>query len=121
VPDAPPRLGFQVATWLRETGLEPLSIETLPVSECRLGAPAAGFWDVRERAVAHTLDTVADDEEADARALAEAVRAYRAEAEQLGEAFVEVQHALLVATLAQRPIDVEAFESAREAVRREGA
>src|SRR5690606_13328671 len=120
-PGSPSRLGLHVASWLRTAGLEPLTVEMLPVSETRLGAPAAGVWDARDRALAH-VEAHVDDELADAgRTLSAIVRAYRDEANQQGAAFVEVQHALLVATLAQRPLDVGAFDAAKEAAAREGA
>ena len=41
-PDAPTRLGVHVVAWLRDAGLEPLSVEAVPVSESRLGAPPPG-------------------------------------------------------------------------------
>ncbi len=114
-PGTPPRLGLHVASWLREAGLEPLTVEMLPVSETRLGAPAPGVWDTRERAVGRLVEEESDGMASEAQALAAAVRAYRDEADSQGPAFVEVQHALLVATLAQRPLDVSAFEGAVEA------
>ena len=40
-PDAPARLGVHVVSWLRDAGLEPLSVEAVPVSESRLGRAAA--------------------------------------------------------------------------------
>lgn len=104
-PASPARLGFHVVSWLRDAGLEPLSVETVPVSETRLGAPAPGAWDVRERAIAHVRDTSHGPERDEAAGLLDAVRAYRADAEAQAAAFVEVQHALVVATLAQRPVD----------------
>lgn len=102
-PATPPRLGFHVVSWLRDAGLEPLSVETVPVSETRLGAPAPGAWEVRERAIAHVRDTSTGPERDDADALLEAMHAYRDAAQAEAAAFVEVQHALVVATLAQRP------------------
>jgi hypothetical protein len=35
---------------VRTAGLEPLSVETVPVGDTRLGAPTPGAWDVREAA-----------------------------------------------------------------------
>src|SRR5690606_33536243 len=55
-PRAPSRLGLHVASWLREAGLEPLTVEMLPVAEARLGAPAAGVWETRERAVGRLVE-----------------------------------------------------------------
>lgn len=102
-PASPSRLGFHVVSWLRDAGLEPLSVETVPVAETRLGAPAPGAWEVRERAIAHVRETSEGADRDEATALLEAVRTYRADAEAQAAAFVEVQHALVVATLAQRP------------------
>lgn len=113
-PGAPPRLGMHVPAWLRAAGLEPLSVEPLPVAETRLGAPAPGVWEARERAIARLAGSADPAVAAEVQALAAAVRAYRDEARRQGAAFVEVQHALLVATLAQRPLDVEAFEARSE-------
>jgi SAM-dependent methyltransferase len=100
-PHAPPRLGVHVVSWLREAGLEPLSVEAVPVSESRLGAPAPGVWEARERVLAAVSSL--PGREAAGQALTAALSVYRADADLLGPAFVEVQHALLVATLAQRP------------------
>ena len=102
-PDTPPRLGLHVASWLRGAGLEPLSVETVPVAETRLGAPAPGAWDVREAAIAQLRATARTEEQAEVDDLAAAVQAYRAEADLQADAFVEVQHAVLVATVAQSP------------------
>jgi SAM-dependent methyltransferase len=104
VPGAPGRLGLHVVSWLRAAGLEPLSVEPLPVAEARLGAPAPGVWELRERVLGQLAQAGPDEERrADAQALLEVVRDYRAEAEAQASAFVEVQHALVIATLAQRP------------------
>lgn len=100
-PRAPDRLGVQVVSWVRAAGLEPLSVEPLPVPEARLGAPPPGVWEARER-ILTALASAPGREEAGRRLLA-ALEAYRTEADALGPAFVEVQHALLIATLAQRP------------------
>lgn len=100
-PDAPSRLGVHVVSWLRESELEPLSVEAVPVSESRLGAPPPGVWEARERILAATA--AAPGRAADGERLLEALYAYRDEADGQGAAFVEVQHALLIATLAQRP------------------
>lgn len=104
-PDTPPRLGLHVATWLRTAGLEPLSVETVPVADARLGAPAPGAWDVREAAVARLRAMGRPDERAELDELAAALHAYRVEADLQADAFVEVQHAVLVATVAQCPPD----------------
>jgi SAM-dependent methyltransferase len=100
-PDAPTRLGVHVVSWLRDAGLEPLSVEAVPVSESRLGAPPPGVWEARERILKAASD--APERAAAGAALVDAVAAYRDEANVQGPAFVEVQHALLIATLAQRP------------------
>ena len=99
-PDAPSRLGVHVVSWLREADLEPLSIEALPVAESRLGAPPPGVWEARERILTATAS--APGREADGQRLLEALWTYRDAADAQGAAFVEVQHALLIATLAQR-------------------
>ncbi|MCC6164987.1 MAG: methyltransferase domain-containing protein [Acidobacteria bacterium] len=101
VAGAPSRLGVHVAPWLRDAGMEPLSVEALPVSESRLGAPPPGVWEARERAA--TALAATPGREADGHRLLDAVKEYRREADAQGAAFVEVQHALLIATLAQRP------------------
>jgi SAM-dependent methyltransferase len=100
-PDSPARLGVHVVSWLREADLEPLSVEPLPVSESRLGAPPPGIWEARERLLTATAS--APGRAAEGERLLEALYAYRDAADAQGAAFVEVQHALLIATLAQRP------------------
>ncbi len=101
VPGAPERLGIHVVSWLRDAGLEPLSVEPVPVSESRLGAPPPGVWDARQRIL--TALSSAPDRQADGERLLDTLAAYRSDADAQGPAFVEVQHALLIATLAQRP------------------
>ena len=101
MPDAPARLGVHVVSWLRAAGLEPLSVEPVPVSEARLGAPPPGVWEARERIL--TALASAPGREEDGRRLLSSLAAYRDDADAQGPAFVEVQHALLIATLAQRP------------------
>jgi SAM-dependent methyltransferase len=100
-PEAPPRLGVHVVSWLRDADLEPLSIEAVPVSESRLGAPPPGVWEARERLLAASAAAAGCADAGDR--LLEALNRYRDEADRQGAAFVEVQHALLIATLAQRP------------------
>ena len=100
-PEMPRRLGVHVVSWLRDAGLDPLSVEPLAVPEARLGAPPPGVWEARERRLAAAASAPARI--ADAPALAAALAAYQADADRQGAAFVEVQHALLLATLAQRP------------------
>lgn len=102
-PDAPARLGLHIVSWLREAGLEVLSVEPVPVAETRLGAPAPGVWETRERAIHRLLEETADTDGDALRRLAEAIADYRAAADAQASGFVEVQHALLIATLAQRP------------------
>ena len=52
----PARLGVHVVAWLRDAGLEPLSVEAVPVSESRLGAPPPGVWEARERLLVAAAD-----------------------------------------------------------------
>ena len=101
VPGAPERLGVQVVSWLRDAGLEPLSVEPLPVPESRLGAPPPGVWEARRRILAALASAPGREEEG--RRLLASLQAYEEDARAQGPAFVEVQHALLIATLAQRP------------------
>lgn len=102
IPDSPDRLGVHVVSWLRDAGLQPLSVEPLPVPQARLGAPPPGIWDARERLLVQAM-TAVPDRQADGQRMLDALRAYRTDAVRQGPAFVEVQHALLIATLAQRP------------------
>lgn len=100
-PHAPDRLGVHVVSWLREAGLEPLSVEPVPVAEARLGAPPPGVWEARQR-ILEAVSSAPGRGKEGADLLA-ALAAYRQEADAQGAAFVEVQHALLIATLAQKP------------------
>lgn len=99
-PAAPDRLGVHVVDWLRDAGLEPLSVEPVPVSEARLGAPPPGVWDARLRAM--EPHATVPERAHDAGRLTSAIESYREAADAQGPAFVEVQHALLIATVAQR-------------------
>lgn len=98
-----PAVGPQLPTLFSQSGIEPLRVEVFPVSGARLGAPAADVWQNRHAAVTEEI----------AKAPNESIRRlgqdylkvldrYAAAAEAAGPGFVEIQNAMLFATVGQR-------------------
>jgi len=84
-------------------GIEPIDVRLFPVSNAWLGPPPASMWSARRKAVE---DAVAGAGSDGARAAGTeylaALDAYEADAKQAGRTFVEIQNAMLFATVGQR-------------------
>lgn len=98
-----PAVGPQLSTMFSQSAIEPLSVHVFPVSGARLGAPGAEVWQNRRAAVSEEI----------ARAPNESIRRlgqdylkvldrYAAAAATAGPGFVEIQNAMLFATVGQR-------------------
>jgi ubiquinone/menaquinone biosynthesis C-methylase UbiE len=98
-----PAVGPQLPTMFSQSGIEPLSVHVFPVSGARLGAPAADVWQNRHAAVSAEIE----------RAPSESIRRlgqdylkildrYAAAASAASNGFVEIQNAMLFATVGQR-------------------
>jgi len=98
-----PAVGPQLPTLFAQNGIEPLSVHIFPVSGARLGVPADEVWQNRRANVSEDID----------KAPHEAIRRlgqdylktldrYAAAATAAGSGFVEIQNAMLFATVGQR-------------------
>jgi ubiquinone/menaquinone biosynthesis C-methylase UbiE len=98
-----PAVGPRLPTLFAHNGIEPLSVDVFPVSGARLGAPGADVWQNRRENVAEEI----------AKAPNESIRRlgqdylkvldkYAASAVAAGSGFVEIQNAMLFATVGQR-------------------
>jgi SAM-dependent methyltransferase len=98
-----PAVGPNLPGLFVQAGIEPLRVHLFPVSRAQLGAPPESLWAERREAI----------REASERAPDEAIRRlgrdylklldrYAGEARAAGPAFVEIQNAMLFATVGQR-------------------
>jgi len=98
-----PAVGPQLPTLFTQTGIQPLSVHVFPVSGARLGSPPADVWQNRRENVAELIE----------KAPGEAIRRlgqdylkvldrYERAASDAGAGFVEIQNAMLFATVGQR-------------------
>jgi ubiquinone/menaquinone biosynthesis C-methylase UbiE len=98
-----PAVGPQLPTLFSENGVEPLSVQLFPVSGARLGVPADEVWENRRANVRHDIDKAPDEA---IRRLGQdylkTLDRYAAAATAAGNGFVEIQNALLFATVGQR-------------------
>lgn len=98
-----PALGPRLPGLLRRHGFEPLAVHLFPVAESRLGAPVARIWEQRRLAIESEARAAGDESLAGlGRAVLRALDRYARESSAAGPAFVEIQHSMLYATVAQR-------------------
>jgi ubiquinone/menaquinone biosynthesis C-methylase UbiE len=98
-----PAVGPQLPTLFSHHGVEPLSVHVFPVSGARLGPPTAETWTNRRQNVAAEIEKAPD--EAIRRLGQDYVKVleqYAGAATAAGPGFVEIQNALLFATVGQR-------------------
>lgn len=85
-------------------GITPLSVDLFPVSSSHVGSHPAAVWKARAEAIERTISLAPNDS---LRRLgsdfAAAVARYGRDATEAGPAFVEIQNAMLFASLGQRP------------------
>ena len=97
------KVGPKVPTLLASHNVEPLDVRLFPVSQIQLGAPPASLWRERRARVERALQqATADAARASGGELLELLGRYAAEAEQTGQAFVEIQITMLFATVGQK-------------------
>jgi SAM-dependent methyltransferase len=103
--EAPPAaIGPALPGLFAAAGIEPLSVDLFPVSGSYVGAPAPGVWQARAEAIDAAIAQAPDES---IRRLgsdfAAAVKRYGRDATEAGPAFVEIQNAMLFASIGQRP------------------
>jgi ubiquinone/menaquinone biosynthesis C-methylase UbiE len=98
-----PAVGPQLPTMFSHSGIEPLSVHVFPVSGARLGVPAPEVWRNRRAAVSEEVDKAPNES---IRRLGQdylkVLDKYAAAASAAGNGFVEIQNAMLFATVGQR-------------------
>lgn len=98
-----PAVGPQLPTMFSHSGIEPLSVHVFPVSGARLGVPAAEVWQNRRAAVSEEIDKAPNES---IRRLGQdylkVLDRYAAAASSAGPGFVEIQNAMLFASVGQR-------------------
>jgi len=99
---ADPSIGPRLPSLFSEAGIEPVSVRLFPVSQARLGVPAASVWQSRRARVQQWIEQASDAAtRAVGREYLEALRAYEAEAGEAGQTFVEIENTMLFATVGQ--------------------
>ena len=83
--------------------VEPLDVKLFPVSRTQLGLPSETMWQERRaRLEAAVAQATTDDVKALGQEYLVLFDAYRAEAQQAGASFVEIQNTMLFATVGQK-------------------
>ncbi|RPH62675.1 MAG: methyltransferase domain-containing protein [Acidobacteria bacterium] len=99
-------VGPQIPGIFVRQGIEPTAVRLFPVASARLGAPPASVWSARRRSVREAIETAPD--ESIRRLGTDYVKLldrYAEEAKAAGNAFVEIPHTMLFATVGQRQLD----------------
>src|SRR5687768_9240442 len=98
-----PAVGPQLPQLFAQTGVEPLSVHLFPVSGSQLGAISEEIWDNRRTNVSQQIAKAPDEA---IRRLGQdylkVLDRYSVAARAAGSAFVEIQNAMLFATVGQR-------------------
>jgi ubiquinone/menaquinone biosynthesis C-methylase UbiE len=98
-----PAVGPQLPTLFSQHGIEPLSVHVFPVSGARLGVPGEEIWQNRRANVSEEIEKAPDES---IRRLGQdylkVLDRYAASATAAGNGFVEIQNAMLFATVGQR-------------------
>jgi SAM-dependent methyltransferase len=95
-------IGPNLPRLFSEHGLEPIEVRLFPVSLTLLGPPDASVWESRRDVVERALGSASDAAQWLGRDYLETLKAYQAEAIRAGSSFVEIQHTMLFATVAQK-------------------
>ena len=103
--EAPPAaIGPSLPGLFAAAGIHPLSVDLFPVSGSYVGAPPPAVWQARAAAIEEAIALAPDES---LRRLgtdyAAAVARYGRDAVAAGRAFVEIQNAMLFASVGQRP------------------
>ena len=98
-----PAVGPQLPTLFAQSGIDPLSVQVFPVSGARLGAPSAEVWENRRANLSEEIQKAPNES---IRRLGQdylkVLDCYAAAAATAGKGFVEIQNAMLFATVGQR-------------------
>lgn len=98
-----PAVGPQLPTLFVQSGIQPLSVHVFPVSGARLGSPSADVWQNRRANVSEEIEKAPSES---IRRLGQdylkVLDRYAAAATAAGRGFVEIQNAMLFATVGQR-------------------
>jgi ubiquinone/menaquinone biosynthesis C-methylase UbiE len=98
-----PAVGPQLPTLFAHNGIDPLSVQVFPVSGARLGAPSQDVWRGRRENVTEEIGKAPNES---IRRLGQdylkVLDRYAASAAAAGNGFVEIQNAMLFATVGQR-------------------
>jgi SAM-dependent methyltransferase len=96
-------IGPRLPTLFTEHGIQPLGVHVFPVSRARLGPPADDVWTGRREAVAAEIERAPDESiRRLGRDYLKLLDRYASSAASAGESFVEIQNALLFATVGER-------------------
>lgn len=103
--EAPPTaIGTSLPGLFSASGITPLSVDLFPVSASYVGSPPAAVWKARAEAIDAAIALAPNDS---LRKLgsdfAAAVARYGRDATAAGSSFVEIQNAMLFASVGQRP------------------
>jgi SAM-dependent methyltransferase len=98
-----PAIGPKLPTLFGQHGIQPLDVQVFPVSGAKLGTPPPEVWAARRAAVSAEIDRAPDES---IRRLGQdyvkVLDRYASAAAQGGTGFVEIQNALLFATVGER-------------------
>ena len=98
-----PAVGPQLPTLFAQNGIDPLSVQVFPVSGARLGTPGPEVWKNRRVNVSEEIEKAPSES---IRRLGQdylkVLDRYAASAAAAGPGFVEIQNAMLFATVGQR-------------------
>ena len=96
-------VGPRLPTLFAAHGIEPLLVRLFPVSTTILGAPDQALWDGRKADVLKAIESAPTDRvKASGRDYLDALDQYATDATRAGSAFVEIQNAMLFATVGQK-------------------
>ena len=103
--ESPPTgIGPALPSLFSASGITPLSVDLFPVSASHVGSPPAAVWKARAETIEAAIASAPNDS---LRKLgsdfASAVARYGRDATAAGASFVEIQNAMLFASLGQRP------------------
>lgn len=98
-----PAVGPQLPALFAQTGIEPLSVHVFPVSKAHLGTPTPEVWQNRRANLSELIEKAPDES---IRRLGQdylkVLDHYAQAAAEAGAGFVEIQNAMLFATVGQR-------------------
>jgi SAM-dependent methyltransferase len=99
-----PAVGPKLPGLFASNGIQLLKVQLFPVSRAQLGAPAKAVWASRRAAVEEAIERAGKNEEAVrlGREYLSLLEEYAATAASSGTGFVEIQNAMLFATVGQR-------------------